>query len=498
MTSTANNSIQLPTSSGDSQLAQQLEGLSLDDKKVDYLSSLPNELIRRIFTLAYAEKSGPRFPLNKRLLPFHYERVFEFVTVPYDGSMHASINSVCSSTTRLGNYISTLAVEGETEEFRDPPGAKPLTKLFTKLRDLRNLIIEDADPVASLVLKTAFAQKNLPSLVTLIIDSPLDQWSSPYHRQHYRALRFYPYLATLALEIDRDTFSLRLSHPPPSPANAGHFAAFTSLSFSGSVLDKNAVFAILRAAVSLQDLTLAQQEDSDATLLPLLTCLPNPHRLSHLKLPVSYVEESTVREDIVQPLSPFSNLAHLHLVGPYDTDSPSFYTFLRTFPLVELNIGPGMPLSPSSILALFNPSTRHPSLKVLALSNIMAARGPKIDPEDLDGVHFDEETGEPDIPPGWYPPLWMPGWDASVVRQIAHAAETAGVDTDGTTFEAEAIDREYEEEEIKLELYLEMMDEEALEAGYLSWEDDYDYEGSDNSSRSSGSEEDDEDDEDEE
>ncbi|GAA6045120.1 hypothetical protein JCM8097_000599, partial [Rhodosporidiobolus ruineniae] len=53
---------------------------STADEPVDYFSSLPPELLCRIFELAYA-KSLPEAPLSKTLLPFHLERVYNKVTL---------------------------------------------------------------------------------------------------------------------------------------------------------------------------------------------------------------------------------------------------------------------------------------------------------------------------------------------------------------------------------------------------------------------------------
>ncbi|GAA6005072.1 hypothetical protein JCM10207_008502 [Rhodosporidiobolus poonsookiae] len=442
MTSTTNDSSQLPISSGDSQLAQQLEGLSLDDEKVDYLSTLPNELIRRFFTLAYAENSGPRLPLNKRLLPFQYEHLFDAVAVHLAGCMSSFIDAVTSNS-QLSGYVRKLTVCGNDDKGHCSPngqrtGLKTFYRLCGKLQNLRELVVDHADNLALLVLK---------------ITDPEDAF---LHRMS--ALRF-------SLVVDRLPSSIHPSLPPPKPAEASHFAKLTYLSLTGPKLDKNAAFAILHASASLRELVLTQHT-SDLDLPSLLHRLPNPRQLTNLELSGATSDEPSARTDLVQALSPFTGLTHLRLLGPYDTELPYFYAFLKMLPLVKLDIGPDMPLSAPSILSLLDPSTRHPSLKTLALSNIVAVRGVSTDLEDWEDVYFDEVTGEPKIPPGWRPPVWPEGWTAAIVRQILDASMLAGVDTEGTTFDAGAIEEEYEGERIKVDRYLAMEEEEDYEYGY--------------------------------
>ncbi|GAA6005113.1 hypothetical protein JCM10207_008512 [Rhodosporidiobolus poonsookiae] len=439
MTSTTSDSIQLPTSSGDSELAQQLEGLSLDDEKVDYLSALPNELIRRIFTFAYAEKSAPRFPLNKRLLPFHYEQSLDTITVHYGRCMHRFSDAVVSSS-YLGDFVRTLnvAASGEAERHcgRPSPDLKMLKGLCKKLLNLRCLDIYDAELLAHLVLNPAFAQKRLPSLSELSIEDAFERHALPYHHPPHST--------------------------PPSVAEAAHFSTLTHLRLGGMKLDKNAVLAILRASFSLCDLALSQVEAKNVDLLYLLRCLPNPCLLRSLSLYDDDHDPHSYREDLAQPLAPLPNLTHLRLAGPYDTKSPSFYTLLRTLPLIKLDIGSRMPLSPKSIRALVEPSTRHPSLKILALNNVMAIRGPKTDPDNWEDVWRDHQ-GEPDVPPGWVLPVWPQGWNARIACRIAEAAKLGGVKIEGMTFEAAAIKEDYDAEERKLEIYLEIIEEGAPE-----------------------------------
>ncbi|GAA6005109.1 hypothetical protein JCM10207_008511 [Rhodosporidiobolus poonsookiae] len=496
MTSTTNDSIQLPTSSGDSQLAQQLEGLSLDDEKVDYLSALPNELIRRIFTLAYAEKNALRIPLNKRLLPFQYEQSFGAICVYFGGCMRPFMDAVASSS-RVGGFVAHLIVVGNEDEGHcagDAPEIKALHRFCRKLTNLRQLIVTKADTFARLVLKPAFAQKCFPSLSALTIAGSLQNWQAPFRPSHYRALELYSNLARFDLGIERNSRTIRPSLPPPSAAEASHFAKITRLSLAGTKLDKNAVLAILHASTSVREIVLSQHK-SEINLPALLRRLPNPQILTSLELFDANCNETASRTDLSHALSPFSSLTHVRFFGPYDTELPSFYAFLRTLPLVKLDIGPDMPLSASSILASLEPSTRHPSLKILALSNIMAVRGPKTDPDDWEDVYLDKETGEPELPPGWFPPLWVEGWTSAVVRQIAEAAGRAGVKVEGATFEAEAIEEEYGAEEAKIEMYYEALEElAAMEMECGGWDEER-YEDSGESLHGRSDEEEEDDDE---
>jgi hypothetical protein len=294
---------------------------------------------------------------------------------------------------------------------------------------------------------------------TLEIASPFSlQHPRPFSPILYEALMHYPALTDFSLRIDclPHEYSNLTSLPPLAASK--HFARLTSLAVSGIRLDGLALRGMLFGCKELRSLTL-NDGGGNLDLVSIVKELTNPSSLRKLALG-SYESENDEKREIVSFLAKVPLLESLDITGPYDTTSPTFLNALYSLPLDDLAIGAGTLLRPQHVLSLLAPKTRHPFLRRLDLDNIFALRGVTTDPDNPEDVFFNED-GEPTVGPGWILPSWPEdgSWTPAIVEQIREAAEKAGVRVTGTTFEAEQIEDEFDEEEEKVEMFWEMMEE---------------------------------------
>ncbi|GAA6029808.1 hypothetical protein JCM8097_001059 [Rhodosporidiobolus ruineniae] len=440
-----------------------IDQLSLGPSKPDYLSSLPPELLRRIFELTYEGGSYIRAPLSRYLAPFHHEMIYQFVALDCHGCLERFANHILAARD-LGKLVKAFRLWINENKARQAPSGSLIGKLFAALPNLNILDLAGNTPVVSLILKPAFAKKHLPKLFSLTIDSPFSSTRSPFHPSHFSGLAKYPALKAFDLQIDRkddEPFHHVLQSPPP--ALIQHFSRLTALRLSSTYLDGLSAEAMLRSCGGLVHLELSD-EGGTVDLAKLVECLSDSSQLQSLVLWCCPPGDNLPIVDIVPFLRRALHLEHLELAGPFNL-SPAFFTALA--PLASLrtfDIGPYTTLLPSTLLTFFATSFVRPtSLRTLTLDNILAIRGASTDADDPHNIYRDVETDEPIPPPGWHLPRWTEVWTEAAVEEVREAAEKAGIEVGGMTLEAAQVERDFEAEVDKVEM--------VAEGEALAWEE---------------------------
>ncbi|GAA6045124.1 hypothetical protein JCM8097_000600 [Rhodosporidiobolus ruineniae] len=447
-----------------------LDQLTLEPPKVDRLSPLPPELLRRIFQLAYVDGGYVRAPLSRSLAPFHNELVYNSVNLDCYRCLKRFTRSILANPEN-GKLVKVLRFGskeiGEHEDGPKPPTRKLLLKLFAATPNIGGLFFRGDTPLIPLILEPDFAKTHFRNLAILSIHASFLHVQHPFDPSHYMALEHYPSLAVLELHIDRLPANPVLPIPhSPSLKSTQHFQSLNVLRLWSTDLDATSAQAMLSSCRRLTHLTLSDGSGK-VNLFDLANHLPNPSLLTHATLHRFKVEEGGAQpvDDPLPFLRRTLSLESLGLVGCVNF-SPAVFTFLHTLTsLHTLDIGPHTPLDPALLLSFLNPSRRHPSLRTLKLSNVFALRGVKTNPQDLTDVWLEEATMQPRLPPGWQVPVWG-DWNEGLVEQVRAAAEKMGIEVEGTTFEAAEIQEEFLAELDKIEGFLEVMAEQQA----FAWE----------------------------
>lgn len=461
-----------------------LANLALEEPKgVDYLSQLPPEILRTIFRLVYSGPGFPPLPLSRHLKPFHNENRFAVGAVDCNSCLGGLMKTM-SRGADLAQYVKVLMIDMKPgASTATAPAFQPLAKFLRRLKNLRFLSISGPSPVLDVVLRPNFAKQALGKLKTLQIKSSflhVHRLRHPFDPHHYEALNLYRSLVDFSIRVERPYNEYNPLSSLPRPSSSQYFARLQSLDISGKKLDGNALRGILFGCKELTSLVL-NDGSGEVDLVAITKELPRLSSLRELTLRSFVIEDATPEERPVVPLLRKTPLLEsLDLLGPFDTTSPTFLDALYSLPLRKLAIGLNTPLHPQLLFSLLHPKTRHPSLRTLDLDNIFAVRGASTDPDDFEDIYFDEDE-EPIPPPGWILPAWPEdeSWSPSIIEEIREAADKANVEVSGTTFDAEEIEEEYDEELRKVDAYWEMMEEtiaeeEAMmEAAMREEEDNY-------------------------
>ncbi|GAA5854502.1 hypothetical protein JCM8547_004865 [Rhodosporidiobolus lusitaniae] len=268
-------------------LSLSLADLSLEPKKVDYLSRLPPELLRTIFKEVYSELPRPGLPLNRALAPFHDEFAHNATSVDCYDCLTGFMHNI-TTFPRLGPFLKILVIEFELDEDGDPAKESPalrnrmMTVFFSTTPNLKILVCTGGDVVLSLLLRPTFASKHLQKLEHLSATGAFLDFPHPLHPSNFAALGKYPSLVAFAFTVAKTRPFRRLSSLPPI-TSAKHFSNLTSLSFEGPRLNSRYLQAILAGCEHLIDLDLIDG-GGKVDLVKLLDHLPSPDLLKNLGL----------------------------------------------------------------------------------------------------------------------------------------------------------------------------------------------------------------------
>ncbi|GAA6029839.1 hypothetical protein JCM8097_001073 [Rhodosporidiobolus ruineniae] len=432
------------------------------DEPVDYFSSLPPELIRRIFELAYAEEFPPG-PLSKALLPFFHEHLYTGFRFENYRDLEAFMRHIAAYRDR-GKLVSSLRLgpdelgdefppyDGARDDFTTspPPSNNQLSKFFAALTRLKFLSIEGADAAITFVLAHGSAKKRFRNLTDLVVAGSFPGVERPFFPGNFSTLALYPALTRLDIDVDRCV--LQPTSPTrqlTSEAPMKHFGRLTSLCIAGDTFDIPSIEAILRSSTSLTDVALTERAGK-ADLVKLVENVPNPALLKDLSLSTSCGDDDEDDQPAVGDLVPFLRqtplLEYLYVDGAAEV-SPVFFDALYSLRHLEtLDIGEDTSLSPEHLLGYL--SRPHSSLRLLSLSNIFSERGEPLEYVGLDDVPFSED-GKP-LLLGWSRPFWRDGWTVEAVKKVREAAEKLGLVVEGSTFDAETYEEDAAEETARL------------------------------------------------
>uniref|UniRef100_A0A0K3CQ09 BY PROTMAP: gi/342318918/gb/EGU10874.1/ Cell wall surface anchored protein [Rhodotorula glutinis ATCC 204091] n=1 Tax=Rhodotorula toruloides TaxID=5286 RepID=A0A0K3CQ09_RHOTO len=197
----------------------------------DYLTKLPTELFLDICQRVQDAKQGPYLgAISKAFLPFAREATFGKTTI----------------TTYLDLTYKDVKDVGL-------PTKKDLGKLFGRVPRTTTLSIVGSTRIAKMVLSPPALGAFFPSLNSLAIEDPFDEWSNPFAPTHFAALRNYPLLHYLGLDVSRRRESLGRHRggdlPPWRPCRWW-------LCLRGPLLDNPAAHDLIRWMDRLEGLSL--------------------------------------------------------------------------------------------------------------------------------------------------------------------------------------------------------------------------------------------------
>ena len=371
--------------------------------QIDYLSSLPPELLLSIFDLAYDPHQLLLEPLSKRLLPYFRRNLYRQIRITSDTSWSDLLATVEDSPA-LGELVIDLDTSGYFSESQ-PGTFGEIIKPFPRLKSVKTGYIRSLRKLAS--------NNVLPPLEYMSYerDSPDIQSLSTFSRSN---------LITLEINF----CSIKLVPAPallPRLQSVKEIALVGKRRCDGDPTDIRWV-GLVQLIACCPDITSLRLFDPDypdyqgllsqaSSFLSRITSL----ELDSLRLPDVY-------EICCDHLLPrFSNLTHL--TSGDGTPSASLPTYLRQLPLlISLRLGPDAHwnLVATDFFTLLEGSARHPSLQRLSFECFGGRTGRRMGVND--GVTLEDYLGmEKD---DWQRPTFCEEFgkhDASELRRICTA-----------------------------------------------------------------------------
>ena len=306
----------------------------------------------------------------------------------------------------------------------------------------------------SLILAPDFAHSIFPNLTDLYLSSSFSEFDDPFDPSHYTSLSRYPNLHTLHLLVDRDSSNISpLSHPrPPFPSISSKLVDIT---LDGPLSACQAsVTQLIDSFDSLESIELSDAFDP-SRLYDLISGLGVHPQLWAIRFDRCVAHEHPPRGNIVDVLLGFSrqfpNLRYLRIGGECDLSLPSFYDFLRTSCLRDLDFAKGTNPSLKELTKLVeNGGTKH-KLRTIRFGNTQGERGTRI--EDIGRPYDDDEIDAWNVYPDWVLPRWNEGFREADLVEFIEIAKRKEIEVTGTAVEAIGIDTEFELEHQKLDEY---------------------------------------------
>ncbi|GAA5965446.1 hypothetical protein JCM8115_005753 [Rhodotorula mucilaginosa] len=401
---------------------------------VGRFSKLPNELLQRIFALAYA-KTKPSQPLSRRLRPFYDEIVFRKIKAD-SSSRIRTLQTCLAGRPGLGAHIRDLVVQ--------EPGDQACLSLdeiktvFACLSNLQALSLRVDDPnwLEATLPDGPDAQTALPvSTVSLTMVASTKQRGDAYDPVRLGALAQLPSLTQLGLD-----FRSKYKAPEGSSATASAsdliLPNVTNLSV-GLPKVPSSVNAFIGCFPHVRKLTLTSHADAPdfATAL------------ASIKSPAEVVE-LTIRASpkagwrFPDELAAFSSLDSLVLAGQFQHLESDAYKALGHTPITTLAVGKKSDISATALTALLGEKGLCPTIKTMRLDNLSATAPRSAARDVLDLMDMD---GNPwTILDKFLLPHWTAAFTDVDSLQLQQATKDAGVKLKGTIVEALRVQREYD------------------------------------------------------
>ncbi|GAA5986780.1 hypothetical protein JCM10908_000895 [Rhodotorula pacifica] len=401
---------------------------------VDHLSKLPNELLQRIFNLAYARKK-PSAPLSRRLRPFYDALVFRKVKAGNDSRVRA-LYELLAGRPGLGVHLHDLTIEDWSANSRIK--IEEIKALFGYLTSLQSVSLRviDSKWLDAVLPATVDAPSVLPAcLSSLMIKVTGHQRDDAYDPAHLVALAQLPSLSTLELDFAGPKYQRLCEPKDPAPALS---------------LPKISNFAVSLHAV-------------DSSISALLGCLPHlrtlalgayapkcdfSSALNSLRSPAE-VKELTLRADppagwsFPVELALLTSLDTLRLVGKWQNLGSDIFAALRQLPISKLIIGKGSDVS-AAALKDFLAAGDH-KVKTLSLHHLSAAYPRTVDkkkPFDIRD-YADDDYEAAILLDSFVLPKWTTAFTQAGCQSLCAAAIARQIAVKGSTVAAVRIDREW-------------------------------------------------------
>ncbi|GAA5971869.1 hypothetical protein JCM11641_001549 [Rhodosporidiobolus odoratus] len=374
----------------------------------DLLASLPAELIRSIFLLAWPyPNEAPTAPLSKLLQPLLLKRLYERVLVVSYGQL----DKLCRTTTK----------EHANEA---GPSKQDLVFLIRRLSEVKAMAVLGSSRMARRLLQPDIAADRLPSLNSLYLCSDFDGFKDPSHPAIYSSFPPYCQLDSFRLWVERDVLAIKPYNPFPKLCPIISPPMFRLL-LCGPLTCSSAAATLLASYTSFLELTLVDLHSKNS-LLPLLTAFKEPASVCRLSLSCLY---DTYEDNIEETYRTFSDLRELELsIQSLALPSDSCYDVRRALPLTTLTLGIDVGASTEELTALIAPGPRrYPTLEQVELDVVHGEMDTRIledaNGEPWGGVIDDEGYG---VYPDWTLPEWTPSFTRDGLKELVRAAEEIG------------------------------------------------------------------------
>ncbi|GAA5986752.1 hypothetical protein JCM10908_000881 [Rhodotorula pacifica] len=160
----------------------------------DYLSSLPTELLNRIFSDAWADRR-PSGPLNRALCPFYDRYQWRSVRINSPARL-ARFLQITDKRPGLGLHCEEVNVKLQPEEL----DKRAIVALLARLPNLKTLTVDDlADTALSYLLTDDSALPNTLRQLTIVCSTGTLQ--DPYHPSRWSWLTRFGHLQSLVLDL---------------------------------------------------------------------------------------------------------------------------------------------------------------------------------------------------------------------------------------------------------------------------------------------------------
>ncbi|GAA5869832.1 hypothetical protein JCM3774_000508 [Rhodotorula dairenensis] len=396
--------------------------------RIDRFSRLPNELLRRIFTLAYA-KNTPSAPLSRRLRPFYDAVAFRALKAGNDARVH-SLNRNLTGRPGLGQAVRQLVIEEAGTKSR--LGFDDINALFASLTNLQylGLGVRDSSWVDAVLPNTPEAKTILPaSIVSLVIVAPGDRRRDAYDPAQLGALTQLPNLTALSLDFRSKYQGLE---QPSSAASELSLPDVTDLSV-GLPKGFSSVNSLLGCFPHLHKLGITSHA-AEPTFASALASVKSPAEIKELTIKASPKKGWRFPDE----LAAFSSLKSLVLAGQLQHLEENAYKVLERVPLTSLAVGKKSDIDAEVLTALLGKEGLCPTIKTLRLDNLVA-KGPSED--ELDAAIDDGELFS--IPYYFVLPTWSAAFPYGWYCSLAGVAAQAGVALTGSTVKAAELVERY-------------------------------------------------------
>ncbi|GAA5962508.1 hypothetical protein JCM3765_003710 [Sporobolomyces pararoseus] len=424
-----------------------------DNKKIDYLSRLPPELIQTIFDQFESRDRALVNPLSKRFVPFQQLRLYRTVSL----SSYDQLDKLCYTAKTTQGLMDKLVsfevnilpqsddrsnLNPETEE-EDPlvPTSEEVKTLLSTLDNVSSVEVRGSSRLAALLLSSEVSIKYLPKLVDLGIASTLSDFDDPFHPAFYSSLVSYTELEEFSLFVWRNHQSIRLSTKPLPDIYPSRMSIFSVSLYGPLSSSATSVNALLTSFGYLGMLDLADYSPT-SRMYDLLDALDCPEGLVFLCLKRFSTEGPPPQGSIVDRLTKFTSLDRLVLAGSSAPVSSEFYSALRALPLEDIAFGLEADVDLEKLAKVISGPQKHASLRRISFENVIAKKGTTF--EEMNYEIYTGPSGDEFGPyPDWELPRWSERFKPDTLKKFLKTAKKEGIKVDGSALEALEIEEEF-------------------------------------------------------